>query len=69
MPIAKDTRLGSYEIISSLGSGGMGEVYLAEDNRLQRKVALKILSADLASDRSRMHASARKRSLPGSLAG
>src|SRR5882724_2238565 len=55
MPIAKSTRLGSYEIISPLGSGGMGEVYLAEDTRLHRKVALKILPADLASDRSRMH--------------
>ena len=55
MPIAKSTRLGSYEIISPLGSGGMGEVYLAEDTRLHRKVALKILPAHLASDRNRMH--------------
>src|SRR5882724_6980128 len=54
MPIAKSTRLGSYEIISPLGSGGMGEVYLAEDTRLHRKVALKILPADLASNKDRM---------------
>src|SRR4029450_491576 len=54
MPIAKSTRLGAYEVISPLGSGGMGEVYLAEDIRLHRKVALKILPADLASDRNRM---------------
>ena len=55
MPIAKSTRLGPYEVISALGSGGMGEVYLAEDTRLHRKVALKILPSDLASDRNRMH--------------
>jgi len=54
MPIAKSTRLGPYEVISPLGSGGMGEVYLAEDSRLHRKLALKILPADLASDRNRM---------------
>lgn len=55
MPIAKSTRLGPYEVISPLGSGGMGEVYLAEDSRLHRKLALKILPAALASDRNRMH--------------
>src|SRR6266496_128050 len=48
------TRVGPYEISSQLGAGGMGEVYLAEDTRLHRKVALKILPADLASNQDRM---------------
>src|SRR5437660_11197256 len=41
------TRIGRYEIRSQLGAGGMGEVYLAHDTKLDRKVALKILPGDL----------------------
>ncbi len=55
MPIAKNTRLGPYEVIPPLGSGGRGETYLAEGTSSHRKVALKIRPADLTSDRNPMH--------------
>ncbi len=45
--IATGTELAHYKIISLLGAGGMGEVYLAEDMRLRRKVALKMLAPEL----------------------
>src|SRR5882724_4330043 len=48
------TKLGRYEIRSRIGAGGMGEVYLAEDEQLHRKVALKILPEDVASNQDRM---------------
>ena len=49
MPLTSGTKLGPYEIQSLLGAGGMGEVYLALDTRLQRTVAIKILPAHLSS--------------------
>jgi len=54
MALGAGMRLGRYEIRSKIGAGGMGEVYLAEDSRLHRKVALKVLPADLAAHRDRM---------------
>lgn len=54
MPLAAGTKLGPYEINSLLGAGGMGEVYLAQDTRLGRSVAIKILPENFSCDPQRM---------------
>jgi serine/threonine protein kinase len=48
MALAAGTRLGSYEVLSAIGAGGMGEVYKARDTRLDRIVVIKVLPAHLA---------------------
>ena len=48
MSIAPRRRIGRYEVLKLLGAGGMGEVYLAQDVKLDRKLAIKILPSDLA---------------------
>src|SRR6266545_813994 len=54
MTLASGTKLGRYEIRSQLGAGGMGEVYLARDTKLERTLALKVLPAEVAADGNRM---------------
>ena len=49
------TKLGRYEIRSKLGAGGMGEVYRARDEKLNRDVAIKVLPAALSEDTERLH--------------
>ena len=54
MSLDTGRKLGRYEIRSKIGAGGMGEVYLAQDTKLDRKVALKILPAEVAAHPERM---------------
>lgn len=54
MTIAAGARFDRYEILTHLGSGGMGEVYLARDSRLERKIAIKLLPAEFTRDQARL---------------
>ena len=54
MALIPGTRLGAYEIVSALGAGGMGEVYRANDTRLKRQVAIKVLPGSFVDDPERL---------------
>src|SRR5215467_3271935 len=54
MPLIVGARLGSYEVLAAIGSGGMGEVYRARDTKLGRDVALKILPESFVHDPDRV---------------
>jgi eukaryotic-like serine/threonine-protein kinase len=65
--IENGKQIGHYKILSAIGAGGMGEVFLAEDIKLERKVALKILPATFAEDADRMRRFVREAKATSSL--
>ena len=67
MPLGPGARLGPYEVISAIGAGGIGEVYRAQDTKLNRDVALKILPTDVALDPDRRARFTREAQLLASL--
>ena len=67
MTLEAGTKLGPYEILSPLGVGGMGEVYLATDSKLDRKVAIKVLPELMTRDKERVARFEREAKLLASL--
>lgn len=65
--LSNGQQFGSYVILDALGAGGMGEVYLARDTRLERTVALKILPPDISTDKRRMQRFRQEAKLASSL--
>ena len=67
MALVPGTKIGSYEVLSPLGAGGMGEVYRARDTKLSRDVALKVLPEAFGRDGDRMARFQREAKVPASL--
>src|SRR6188474_1447479 len=67
MPLSTGDRLGPYEVVATLGAGGMGEVYRARDTSLGRDVAIKVLPASVADDPERLARFEREAKLLASL--
>src|ERR1700722_14153315 len=67
-PLTPGSNIAHYRVVSRLGEGGMGAVYLADDTRLGRRVALKVLPANVAADPERMHRFVQEAKLASALA-
>ncbi len=67
MTITPSTKLGRYEIRSKIGEGGMGEVYRARDEKLNRDVAIKVLPAELSTNSDRLNRFEQEAQAAGSL--
>ncbi len=67
MTILPGPRMGRYEIRSKIGAGGMGEVYRARDEKLNRDVAIKVLPASLSQDQDRLRRFAQEAQAAGAL--
>jgi Tol biopolymer transport system component len=67
VPLPSGARIGPYEIVSTLGAGGMGEVYRARDTKLNREVAIKVLLPAVANDPDRLARFSREAQLLASL--
>ena len=67
MTLSTGTKLGPYEILSPIGKGGMGEVFLARDSKLDREVAIKVLPEFYSRDPERAARFEREAKLLGSL--
>src|SRR5688572_25241318 len=67
MTLAAGTQIGPYEVVALLGSGGMGQVYQARDSRLNRLVALKVLSSAIGTDAERRRRFVQEAQLASSL--
>jgi serine/threonine protein kinase len=67
MPLVAGTKLGTYEVRSAIGAGGMGEVYQAHDTKLGRDVAIKVLPEAFAHDPEKLSRFQREAKLLASL--
>src|ERR1039457_1276395 len=67
MPLSAGAKLGTYEVLSAIGAGGMGEVYQAHDTKLRRDVAIKVLPEAFAHDADRLSRFRREAQLLASL--